>query len=188
MGQKHDGRRISSPSIKTKNKKNQTSKNKIQKALEKKATLKCSQIINLLKNHDQFIGCFASDRLDKLVIQQLPVFLLVNVDSHSSGGSHWIALGIFSDIIEIFDPLGFKFYNWKTVPCLLLKFIHAQSTNRKIKSARQIQPNESILCTYYCLIYVYLRKKVPFDTIISFFSKKIDKNDKKLEFIIKKYF
>ena len=183
----HDRRRISPTYSNAQNTKDETSKNKIAKALKKKTSLTCKQILSLLKYQTQFIGCFAQDRLHNLYIQQLIVLLLVNIDSHSSNGSHWIALGIFSNSIEIFDPLGFKIYDWKSVPCELFEFIQKMSENRQIKLIKQIQPMNSILCTYN-LIYIFLRKKFSFEKIFSLFSKKIVTNDKKLKLIIKNTF
>ena len=188
MVQKYVRGGFSSTRVKKKNKKNKTCKKKISKALKEKATLKCKEILTLLKNQFLFIGCFAQDTVQKLIIQQLPVLLFVNIDSNSARGSHWIALGIFNETLEIFDPLGFKINKWKSIPCELLTFLHELSENRKMKVIRQIQPDNSTLCTFYCLIYVVLRHKFSFEKIKSLFSKNIEKNDQKLETIIKKFF
>ena len=77
---------------------------------------------------------------------------------HISGSNgHWIAIGIFHDTIEVFDPLGFKIFDWPSIPCSLLNFIYTYSTNKKLILAGKVQPNDSHLCGFYCLVYIYKR-------------------------------
>ena len=162
--------------------------NKIKEAFKKKKNLTCSQIITLLSKQRNFVGCFASDRIQNLSFQNFPSYLLVNVQPHSMIGSHWLCLGVFQQKIEIFDPLGFDFLKWDLVPCQLLDFIHSQSEFRKIEKIRQIQPTTSKLCTFYCLLYILLRDKFSLRKIASFFSDRLSSNDSRLGYILKKYF
>ena len=137
------GRRGSQKNRKTQNQKSKTINKKIETALKKKEKLNCKKILQILKDKADFIGCFAQDRVRRLIFQHFPCFLLVNVQSHPYSGSHWIALGMFKDCLEIFDPLGFKFYNWDSIPCKLLEFLHTNSNNRKLKISPQIQSLKS---------------------------------------------
>lgn len=147
---------------------------KIKKAIKRtkktKKTLTCSEILNILNCFPNFLGCFAQDSIDSLFLQSLPCVFLVNVDSQREPGSHWLAIAIFEKSIEIFDPLGFKFYNWKSVPCQLLKFIQSESFSKKLLIAPQVQPLSSHLCAFYCIYYVFHRHKMSFREIISRFS------------------
>ena len=63
-----------------------------------------NKTLNCLPN---FLGCFPEDHFDNLIVNQYPSFVIANIDSHDMKGSHWIAIGIFQNSIEIFDPLGF---------------------------------------------------------------------------------
>ena len=48
-----------------------------------------------------FIGCFAENELGKLVINRFPSYLIVNIDASYMAGSHWLAICISNEKIEI---------------------------------------------------------------------------------------
>ena len=145
-----------------------------------KTALSCRQIISLLYCSPHFLGCFAEDQVTFISIRSFPVFFIVNVDSSDSSGSHWIAVHLTKTTIEIFDPLGFQFHLWSRVPCKLLSFINLYSTNRKLLISNRVQSTSSMLCGFYCLFYVLSRPFLSFDTVQSFFSSKLYKNDSRL--------
>ena len=157
---------------------------KIKKALEKtkksKKSLKCNDILQLLNCVPNFLGCFAQDSIDSLFLQNLPCTFLVNIDSHNEPGSHWIVLALFKESIEVFDPLGFKFYNWQSVPCQLLTFIHSEASLKKLYISPQLQPLSSNLCAFYCMYFVIERSFRSFKSITANFSPSLCKNDKLL--------
>ena len=156
---------------------------KIKKALQKtkknQDTLKCNEILQLLNCVPNFLGCFAQNSVDSLFLQSLPCTFLVNVDSANEPGSHWLALALFDDTIEIFDPLGFKFYNWQSVPCHLLTFIHSEAASKKLYISSQIQSLTSNLCAFYCMYFVIERVFRSFHSITADFSSPC-KNDELL--------
>ena len=154
-------------------------KKTLQKTKKSKKEITCKKILSLLNCFPNFLGCFAQDTIDSLFVKSLPCIFLVNIDSSNKPGSHWIVLAIFDKTFEIFDPLGFKFYNWNSVPCNLLNFIHTESLSRQLRISPQIQPLSSNLCAFYCMYFVIHRYRESFDHIISQFSE-IDKNDKLL--------
>ena len=132
-----------------------------------------NSILNCVPN---FIGCFAEDELSSMIFNSFPCFVIVNIDSSQMSGSHWLALGIFRDRIEIFDPLGFNFLNWSRVPCNLLKLLHRLSQSRKIRVSKRIQADESVLCAFYCIFYCIFRRTVPFSKLCQPF-KQLNEND-----------
>ena len=140
----------------------------IQKQIKKvKATKKglTSETINqLTKYAPNFIGCFSEDVLLTLVFHQKPCFLIVNLDKTGMPGSHWIALGLFDDKIEVFDFLGFKIFNWPRIPCNLLSFLHQHSTRRNLVISPLLQRNNK-LCGVYCIYYVLNRPFMSFSEI-----------------------
>ena len=154
---------------------------KIKKALQKtkntQKTLKCSEIINLLNCVPNFLGCFAQNSIDSLFLHNLPCTFLVNIDSSNEPGSHWIVLALFEDSIEVFDPLGFKFYNWQSVPCNLLTFIHSEANLKKLYISPQLQPLSSNLCAYYCMYFVVERAYRSFQSITATFSSPCKNDD-----------
>ena len=148
---------------------------KIQKS--KKAT-SSQKIITLLNCVPNFIGCFAENEISQRSFQTFPCFLIVNIDHSSMPGSHWLALGVFKDRVEIFDPLGFKFLNWSYIPCHLLKLLHRLSQTRRVVISKRIQSDESVLCAFYCIYYCIFRSSFSFTQLSQRFSHKLKLNDK----------
>ena len=148
----------------------------IKKSKKEKVLLSNIQIINFLKCCPNFIGCYPEDKLPSL-ITSFPCFLIVNIDNSSMKGSHWLAIGIFEDRIEIFDPLGFEILNWPRIPCYLLSFLHKFSQTRVIYLSKRIQSNNSVLCGYYCINYIVFRQISSWKKIQNFFDNNTSKND-----------
>ena len=145
---------------------------------QKTKTATTEQKINkLLKCIPHFIGCYAEDEVSTMMFNSFPCYLIVNIDSASMVGSHWLALGVFNDRIEIFDPLGFKFTNWSRIPCSLLKLLHRLSQHRRVYISKRIQSDQSVLCAFYCIYYCIYRSVVPFSKICQPFSD-LNRNDK----------
>ena len=157
------------------------------KAIEKEKNQKgltTDSISRLLSGTRNFIGVYAEDELKNLVITSFPSFLICNIDLSSQPGSHWIALGIFRNTIEIFDSSGFKIFLWSRVPCHLLNFIHKLSLTRQILVSKRLQSKKSTLCGFYCVLYILARNCITLHQIHSLFSKRLAQND----LIIKRIF
>ena len=69
-------------------------KTAFQSSQKSKKGLTCGAIVSLVDCFPNFLGCFAQDTLDQSFIR-FPVTFLVNVDSFSQKGSHWLAIGLF---------------------------------------------------------------------------------------------
>ena len=95
---------------------------KIEQARKKEILVNSEFITNSLQCTPNFIGCYAENELESLSITSFPCLMIVNIDSINMIGSHWIAIGLFTDKIEIFDSLGFNIFNWTRVPSTLLNF------------------------------------------------------------------
>ena len=161
-----------------------TIKEKIKKAQKYKKATKASTIQRLLKCCPNFLGCFAEDELKNLTVSSFPSFLIVNIDSTKLPGSHWIAIGIFTDKIEIFDALGFDLFNWSRVPCDLFNFLHRLSATREVVASPRLQSETSHLCGFYAIYYVIIRKFISFEKSFSCFyvdvDRKLSRNDRVL--------
>ena len=155
-------------------------KHKVQKAKKNQKPIKASHIQRILKCCPNFIGCFAEDELSDLKLRLFPCFLIVNIDSSNLGGSHWIALGLFQDRLEIMDPLGFNIFNWKRVPCQLMNFCHLFGSRRKIYVTKRIQSNTSSLCGFFCINYVIFRQLYSLQKVQNVFSANWTRNDDQL--------
>ena len=152
-------------------------KKEIKKIQKTKQATTDKKITKLLKCVPNFTGCYAEDEVIDVTFNSYPCFLIVNIDSSSMPGSHWLALGIFKDRIEIFDPLGFKFANWSRIPCNLLKVLHRLSQHRRVLISKRIQSDQSIFCAFYCVYYCIFRSFISFTKICKPFQN-LERNDK----------
>ena len=134
---------------------------------------------SFLKSYPNFLGCYSDDEISKLVLRPT-CFLIVNLDISAEPGSHWVALGIFENSIEVFDSLGFNLFSWPTVPHGLLTFLHRISFRKRIKVIPQIQSKRSTLCGIFCVFYIILRARFSLPTILAYFSTSLASNDTKL--------
>ena len=133
-------------------------------------------IENILSCQNSFVGCFAADELSNLILKS-PSFIIVNLDKRNMTGSHWIAVGLFQNKLEIFDPLGFDLFSWPKISCDLLHFLHKYSFSRKNLVSKRLQDNESQNCGLYCIYYVMRRKLQSFKSLQSIFSSNCTLND-----------
>ena len=149
---------------------------KIANKIKTKKSTSSSTITAFLRCVPNFIGCFAENEVSNIIFNSLPCYLIVNIDSSAMPGSHWLALGIFPNQIEIFDPLGFNFFNWSRVPCTLFNLLHRLSQHRKIVIAKRIQSDDSVLCAFYCMYYCIFRQTLSFSKLCHPF-KQLNQND-----------
>ena len=155
---------------------------KIQKA-KALGPLNEKTIENILSCQSSFVGCFAADELSNLMVKS-PCFLIVNLDKRNMVGSHWIAVGVFKNKLEIFDPLGFDLFSWPKISCDLLHFLHKYSFSRKVLVSKRIQASKSQNCGLYCIYYVIRRRFQSFKSLQSIFSSNFSLND---SILIKKF-
>ena len=152
-------------------------KKEIKIAKKTKTGITVCQVNCYLTNSPNFIGCYAQDELKTLSIRSLPVYLVVNFDHSHSSGTHWIAVHITHNTLEIFDPLGFNTSRWPNIPHFLLDFLHKYSTKRRIKISNEIQSRSSALCGFYCIYFILRRTYTTFTVCNKFFSASLYKND-----------
>ena len=150
----------------------------IKKAFEAKTGLTSTIITKALSCTPHFIGCFAENEVERLTFGSLPCFLIVNLDSSNMKGSHWIAIGLFSDQIEIFDSLGFDLFNWPRIPIRLLRFLRKLAIVKPVYVSKRLQSNKSTLCGLYAIFYVRYRQKFSFPYLQHLFTLNFPTNDK----------
>lgn len=151
----------------------------IEKAKNKNQGLSSKKIKKILNCSKSFGGCFASDQLENLSITSFPIYLIVNTDSKNGKGVHWLTFYISKHEIELFDSLGL--IHRQLLPKGILRFIHRLTVSRKFKCNPRIQPDNSILCGFYCILFIMLRQQTNFRSILSLFTSNEAKNDTILE-------
>ena len=155
-------------------------KTQIVKSQKTRKGAKKSKINEILSCSPQFSGCYAENELANLTITSFPCSMIVNLDHESLPGSHWVALYITKESIEIWDTLGFRILDWPRIPCTLLKFLHRNIFSRRVIISKRIQSNESVLCGFYCIFFIICRPFLSFNTLSAKFSSKFVLNDKLL--------
>ena len=165
----------------TKQEKNKCGSSRITKEIEKanktKEGVNCIFIQSVLNCSPSFIGCFAENELENITIGALPCFLIVNLDNDQMSGSHWISIGIFQNSIEIFDSLGFNVLNWPRIPTNLLLFLHRLALFKTVRCSKRLQPDNSSLCGFYCILYVKYRPFFSFRLLENLFTVDLENND-----------
>ena len=160
---------------------NQSFEAKIKQAWKKEITISTNFLNESLKNTANYLGCYAENQLNDLRITSFPCYLIVNIDSSDMVGSHWVALGLFRENIEIFDSLGFDMFNWTRIPCNLFNFLHRQSRNKRVIISPRIQNDESSMCGFYCIYYIISRAFNTFTSLTNYFDlNDLTLNDSKL--------
>ena len=154
-------------------------KAKIVKKQETKNGLTSQEITILLAKISHFGGCYAEDQLD-FSVTSFPFYIVVNLDNSNQPGSHWIAVRIDRQTVEVFDPAGFQIFKWPRIPCTLLSFLHRKTVSRKLHLSPPIQHNTSTLCGFYCIFYIIMRQHYSLSKILSLFSSNLSQNDRRL--------
>ena len=154
----------------------------IKKAQDKNQGLSSQKIKTILNCCKSFIGCFACDQLQYLSIQSFPIFLIVNTDRRGLQGSHWISIRISESKIELFDSLGLIHDN--RLPMDILAFIQRFTISRQFVFNGRLQPEKSVLCGFYSILYIILRQYCSFNFINSYFGQNFHKNER----IVKSFF
>ena len=137
------------------------------------------EIENYLKSISNFLGVIFDDSLNQ-IDPQFNGFVIVNLDHSQGRGTHWIALGIFKDTIEFFDPLGCDFLNWPNLPIGLLNYLFKVSFAKTVVRINRLQSSKSAVCGLYCIFYVIHRRYFSLQTILDYFDGRRSENDKKL--------
>ena len=144
--------------------------------------LSAQEIQKILNCCKSFIGCYASDQLESLSLSFFPCTFIVNTDKNGMAGTHWICFRISKRRVEMFDSLGLIYEN--KLPKEILTFLQRFAVSRDIKFNKCLQPNSSVLCGFYCIVFIFLRQFCSFGQIQKYFDDDVNKNEK----IIAKFF
>ena len=151
--------------------------NKIQEIKGSKQGLSNRFLTRVLCDQPSFIGVFPQDYLLHVSFISFPVSLILNLDVSSQPGSHWIALYITQNSLEIYDSLGLDPTTWTRKPVILLKFIEKMSKNRETIITPRFQSDYSNLCGVYSILFLTLRNNYTFQNLCHLFSRDFNLND-----------
>ena len=99
---------------------------------------------------ETFEGVFARDKLPMKKKKRNRLFIM-NTDTSNLPGTHWIAVCVRNGTGYCFDPLG------KAPPSTLINWFDRLYPLKpwSCNAPRQIQPDYSKLCGFYCLYFLY---------------------------------
>ena len=120
-----------------------------------------------------FRGVYPCDKLIELDLVEKNLFI-VNLDRSSEQGSHWIAIYLDSNAIEIFDSLGPK--SIRNYNGFLSSFIRSQAKYRRILTSPSFQQKFDINCGLYAAFFVIYRQNCSFSECCSVFSSRLENN------------
>ena len=132
---------------------------------------------DILGSESDFIGVIPQDYLSSLRIINFPATLVVNLDLSTQPGSHWIALSISKDTLEIYDSLALNKQYWQHHPKFLLAFINQFHKTHRILVTPMLQNPISNLCGFYCIYFIICRRVLSFSSCLSIFTSNLKVND-----------
>ena len=151
----------------------------IKNVKESKIGLSTTFLCSFLRKCPNFIGAFPQDKLENLFIRKLPVSLIVNLDLSNKSGTHWIALNVTENSVEVWDSLAFPKSFLKKYGRYLLTFLKQFKTGRSFLTCHKLQSDFSHLCGFYCIFFLIYRQSHSFKECKLYFTD-MSKNDDRL--------
>ncbi len=133
-----------------------------------------AQIENALRSdkfvNQCFIGVFAADQLP---IKEFPGALVVNTDTSSQPGQHWVAFFLVNDTIECFDSYGEHPGNYSAHIAQWL------NDTFNVVQCETLQSRNSTVCGQYCMYFILLMSYgFMYEDVMSSMTKNGQVNDK----------
>ena len=122
------------------------------------------QVISTIDERKQFLGCFPLDQLPDFPTQ-FPKSFIINTQTSTKPGGHWIALIITKKRCFYFDSFGLPIINQN-----ILKYLNPHYTNVRYSDVC-IQHVESGKCGKFCIVFVtQVKSKATYERFISQFN------------------
>jgi hypothetical protein len=136
-----------------------------------------SELNKRLEKVGNYIGSFARNELHQIKIKTFPAFLVINLDTRQSHGTHWIALAVYQNEIFICDSLG-GINPSSTLPIKLIDYLNILTNHRQIFMTKQLQSINSEFCGQYCVLFIkQMSENNSFCQFLSIFTRDKHKND-----------
>ena len=131
-----------------------------------------SEIIEVLREDRQFLGCYPFDALPKFP-EKFPMKIIVNTGSISTKGEHWVALLLDTKTCFYFDSFGLPIINIEILKYLAKKYKTVTYSNKCI------QYFSSDLCGKYCIAFFQnVKNRKSYDNFMNKFDDiNLPKND-----------
>lgn len=137
-----------------------------------------------------FGGVWASDELEMLNREHFykPVYYIVNTHPSHMPGEHWLALTLENeDTGTFFDSLGNR-PDYFRYPDSIVSFFKKNNCRVIRYNTLQLQHEDSVTCGQHCVFYLTHRGcGLSFNNVIKLYHDNVFKNDKMVQFFVKKY-
>ena len=119
-------------------------------------------IDNLLRNNNNFSGCFSKD---KIILLDDNKSLIYNLQNSNEKGSHWCSITRINNTIYVFDSLGIG-----EIP---LEIYNIYKNYKIVTKIYRIQDITSILCGLFSVLFILydVKNKNDFISFLTLFHK-----------------
>lgn len=115
-----------------------------------------------------FRGTYAKNETIPFINTKTPSAYIINYDTRSEEGSHWVAIFIRNDILFYFDSLCLDF----TLDPLMFNNILSLKKLFIVSNPARLQSLTTSTCGLYCLLFIYfLARNIPYSTFLNYFKR-----------------
>jgi hypothetical protein len=139
-------------------------------------SLDIEQVISTIDNRKQFLGCFPLDQLPDFPTQ-FPKSCIINTQTSTKVGEHWIALILTKKHCFYFDSFGLPIIDQR-----IIEYLNPHYTIVRYSDVC-IQHIESDKCGEFCIVFVtQVNSKITYEKFISQFNlEDVRENDNIIE-------
>ena len=139
-------------------------------------SLDIEQVISTIDNRKQFLGCFPLDQLPDFPTQ-FPKSCIINTQTSTKVGEHWIALILTNKHCFNFDSFGLPIIDQR-----IIEYLNPHYTIVRYSDVC-IQHIESDKCGEFCIVFVtQVNSKITYEKFISQFNlEDVRENDNIIE-------
>ena len=139
-------------------------------------SLDIEQVISTIDKRKQFLGCFPLDQLPNFPTQ-FPKSCIINTQTSTKVGEHWIALILTNKHCFYFDSFGLPIINQR-----IIEYLNPHYTIVRYSDVC-IQHIESDKCGEFCIVFVtQVNSKITYEKFISQFNlEDVRENDNIIE-------
>jgi hypothetical protein len=141
------------------------------------------KINHSLRNVKRYLGSFNVHDLNEIKIDDIPLFVIINILSNKKIEPYYISIAIYSDEIYICDSKGYLI-QCERLPQLLINYLNLIFSNREIHITRQLQNSTANLSAAYSIFFVReMNRFNSFRHFLSYFTGDKNTNDQIISFL-----
>lgn len=149
-------------------------------------TLQLTAIMDKISCSTHFLGVLPSDHLPETPLRSLPSMTIVNTDTSSQPGQHWLAIYLTQDGTGcFFDSFG-NAPDCDRFPITIKNFLTSNAPV-VLYSTKRVQDFTSDACGQHCVFFLYhLARGRDYNYVMNLYSNDYIKNDKMVSLFVKR--